>query len=367
MDPDAALGARVAASSTLRASSLTGVSGTDLPGGPADKDATVYRAYVLVTPSTADSVVATLDPFLWAGVTLAVALIAATAAVATHRALRPVEVMRATAAHISGSPNGARLAVPEARDELRALAHTLNAMLGRIDEAAVRQKRFTADAAHELRSPLASLIAALDVARAHPDAVPPERTLAHVESEARRLADLAEELLQLSSAERMPVDDAPTIDAAAVVRTSAVGMRVPVSITSPETAPVRIDARSLERVVRNLLYNAARHAATEVRVSVHVDDDVLRIDVSNDGPPIEHDDTERIFQPFVRLDTSRSRDTGGAGLGLTIAREIVARQGGALTASSEPTCTTFTVSLPRRGGALTRPPARVDGYGRLET
>lgn len=346
LDQATAGGARVAVSSTLRASSMTGVADEDLPGGAADRSTTVYRAYVFVTPAAANRVVASLDPFLWGGVALAVALIAVTAATATRRALRPVEQMRVVADGIAGAPDGTRLTEPKAPDELRALATTLNAMLTRIDDATVRQQRFIADAAHELRSPLAALLAAIEVGRAHPDALPPERTLASVETQARRLADLAEELLDLASATSAAQDSGEVCDAAEVVRDVVAGRtpRVPVDVSAPETAPVRIAAGALARIMGNLLDNAVRHAATRVDIAVTVDD-AARISVTNDGEPVSAADAERIFEPFVRLDASRSRDTGGTGLGLTISRELVTRAGGTLELSRI-SPTTFTVTLP---------------------
>lgn len=344
LDPATAAGARLAVSSTLRASSMTGVAAEDLPGGARDKSTTVYRAYVLVTPTAADRVVASLDPFLWGGVALAVALIAATAATATSRALRPVEQMRAVADGIAGAPDGTRLTEPDAPDELRALATTLNAMLTRIDDATVRQQRFIADAAHELRSPLASLLAALEVGRAHPDALPPERTLARVETEARRLAGLAEELLDLASASS-GARGGEICDAAEVVREVLAGRtsRVPVEVSAPGTAPAHIAPGALARIVGNLLDNALRHASTHVELAVTVDDSV-RISVTNDGESLSDADAERIFEPFVRLDASRSRDTGGTGLGLAIARELATSAGGTLELSRL-VPTTFTVHL----------------------
>ncbi|CAL8975333.1 Adaptive-response sensory-kinase SasA [Cellulomonas sp. T2.31MG-18] len=363
LDPATAAGARVAVSSTLRASSMTGVADADLPGGASDRSATVYRAYVLVTPTAADRVVASLDPFLWGGVALAVALIAATAAAATARALRPVEQMRVVAEGIAGAPDGTRLTEPEAPDELRALATTLNAMLTRIDDASVRQKRFIADAAHELRSPLASLLAAIDVGRAHPDALPPERALDRVETEARRLAGLAEELLDLASAGSGARGGGEICDATDVLREVVAGrtLRVPVEVSAPETAPVRIAPGTLTRIVGNLLDNALRHAATCVEIALTVDDSV-RISVTNDGESLSDADAERIFEPFVRLDASRSRDTGGTGLGLTIARELATNAGGTLELSRV-SPTTFTVQLPLASdgspeGATRSQPAR---------
>jgi signal transduction histidine kinase len=316
---------------------------------------TTYRAYVLVSATAADRAVAAIDPYLWAGVAAIVALLGGTAAVTAKRALRPVDRMRRAAQAISGAPDGARLSVPDSDDELRALATTLNAMLDRIDDAAIRQERFIADAAHELRSPITSLITAVEVARAHPDAVPADRTLAHVHAEARRLEELAGDLLELSAtghAEPARPDDLRS-DAREVLRDAVAHARArspQVEIrreeaAGREVAGVAIASRDLSRVLLNLLDNAVRHARTRVEARVDIDAAGVRIEISNDGEPIPGDDLARIFEPFVRLDDSRSRETGGTGLGLAIASEIVSRAGGTLTVASTSSRTAFTVGL----------------------
>lgn len=343
-------GARTAVSSTLRASSLTGIAEADLPGGPALADSTVYRAYVFVTPVTADRVVAALDPFLLAGVAVAVALIAAAAAISAKRALRPVEQMRAVAASVSDTPHGVRVEVPQTRDELYALACTLNGMLARIDAAATGQRRFIADAAHELRSPLNTLLATVEIARAHPAALAPDRTLATVEAQARRLADLAEDLLDLTTARTQGTPDA-TCDVVKVAYEVMDGRstRVPVTLTA-SAAPVfaAMAPQAFTRVVVNLLDNALRYAATGVDVHVGTDSvtGTVRIAVSNDGVALAAEDRERVFEPFVRLDPSRTRETGGTGLGLAITRELIHGAGGTIELTSTQARTTFTVILP---------------------
>ncbi|RFA07532.1 hypothetical protein B7R21_15185 [Subtercola boreus] len=348
-----------AVSSTLRASSILVGADGDLPGGPvADLDLTAYRAYVFVTTTAADQAVAAIDPFLWAGVVLAVVLLAGTALITASRSLRPVDEMRRAADAIPGTPDGARVAVPDSDDELRALATTLNALFTRIDESALRQKRFTADAAHELRSPISSLLTALDVAEAHPDAISAEWTLAHVRAEARRLEGLAHDLLELAAAGAgQSPEPGMRTDATAVLRdaladVAARSSRTDVRLEHPaptEAASVWLGTRELRQVLVNLLDNAFRHARTSVRIQLEVDGDTsaVWIEIANDGAPIPGDDQARIFEPFVRLDESRSRDTGGAGLGLAIASEIVEAAEGTLTVNSMPARTTFTVILPQ--------------------
>ncbi|RKT33302.1 signal transduction histidine kinase [Microbacterium sp. AG1240] len=344
-----------AVSSTLRATSIPGFAQGEIPGSPvADVESTTYRAYVLVSTTAADRAVATIDPYLWAGVVVIVALMATTAALTAKRSLRPVDRMRRAAEAISGAPGGARLAVPDTDDELRALATTLNAMLERIDDAAIRQERFVADAAHELRSPITSLITAVEVARAHPGVVPAERTLAHVHLEARRLEQLAGDLLELSAAGRAthPDDRRSGVHEVlrdAVAHAPARSPRVEIrtgELVGHDAAEVRIGSRELSRVFGNLLDNAVRHARTLVETRVDVDAVGVRIEIANDGEPIPGVDLARIFEPFVRLDDSRARETGGTGLGLSIAREIVSRAGGTLTVASTSSRTAFTVDLP---------------------
>lgn len=352
--PTSGFGANTAVSSTLRASSMTAIPEEDLPGGSASKDSTVYRAYVFVAPTAADGVVSTMDPFLIGCVVVTVALITASAALSAKRSLRPVERMRAVAADIADAPHGARVDVPETRDELQALAITLNGMLARVDAAAARQKRFIADAAHELRSPLNTLLATVEIARAHPEALPTDRTLATVETEARRLAELAENLLDLAAVEAQ----SPSYASCDVVEV-AQGVvaerqtRVPVTVTAPAgPALAAIAGPALGRIVTNLLDNGLRYAATRVDVRIERNPAVgaVRIEVSNDGLPLELADRERIFEPFVRLDPSRTRQTGGAGLGLAISREMVTRAGGTLKVTSVRPHTTFTVTLPDASG-----------------
>lgn len=352
LDPATAAGARVAVSSTLRASSMTGVAAEDLPGGARDKSTTVYRAYVFVTPTAADRVVASLDPFLWGSVALAVALIAATAAAATRRALRPVEQMRVVADGIAGAPDGTRLTEPDSPDELRALATTLNAMLTRIDDATVRQKRFIADAAHELRSPIASLHAQLEILGRRADRAGDARGAewaAGMIADTRRLTRLVNDLLALARLDANPKIHRQTIDLDDLVLDEvrrAQGRGVAIDAGAVSAGRVLGDPAGLARVVRNLLDNAVRHAAGRVVVGLRGDGRSVTLTVSDDGPGIAPADRERIFERFTRLDDARSRDAGGAGLGLAIVRDVVRGHGGSVRVGDNKPGARFTVTLP---------------------
>jgi signal transduction histidine kinase len=250
--------------------------------------------------------------------------------------LRPVEQLRAGAEQISrtrrisGRTERERLPVPSAADEIRALAITLNDMLDRLAEAHDRQRSFVADAAHELRSPLASIQAQLEVAqRLGEGGTLPNELMVDV----KRLTGLVEDLLLLARADadtRPPARLAP-IDAPDLVA-ELVGTyrdaRVPVILLAEMPVMIMGDMEELRRAVGNLLDNAVRYARSRVEVTVNVDHEQALISVSDDGPGIAPADRERVFERFTRLDDSRGRSSGGAGLGLAIVRELVTRIGG---------------------------------------
>jgi signal transduction histidine kinase len=245
--------------------------------------------------------------------------------------LRPVEALRVGAARISGTSGAGSLPVPESRDEIHRLAVTLNDMLDRLEAGRLRQRAFVADAAHELRNPLASMRTQLEVARRTGDAsgLVPD-LLADVE----RLSRLVDDLLLLARA-----DDAggialrrrAPVDLAEVVRETCdgyAGARVPVGVSANGPVIVEGDPDALRRVVANLLDNAVRHARTSARVNVADDGSEAVVTVADDGPGIAAADRVRAFERFTRLDEGRARDSGGAGLGLAIVAELVRLHGG---------------------------------------
>ena len=331
---------------------------TIIPTGARDQvlvrgDLNGYHVYVYVTAHASEWPVTPMEPYLWWGAALAWLLITATAAVTVRLALRPVERMRREAARISSTADGARLSTAPRHDELGALAATLDTMLARLDESFRAQQRFTADAAHELRGPLTSLRAAVEIALAHPDDVAADQTLRHVLAETEQLQDLTDQLLAVSRARSAPVEPGVATDPAAAVGQVLAGYRGPdadrVYVVDGRAAArsASIAPADLTRVLRNLLDNALRHAATGVRVDLGDDEPGLVVlTVANDGAPIPDDERERIFEPFVRLDEARSRDDGGTGLGLTIVRGLVERAGGSVSARSRDGETTFVVRLP---------------------
>jgi signal transduction histidine kinase len=244
-------------------------------------------------------------------------------------ALRPVEALRSSAERISGTGQDTRLPVPASGDEVHALAVTLNSMLDRLAASRARQRSFVADAAHELRSPLASMQMQLDVAHRLGEATPVTDDL---RAEVLRMSRLVEDLLVLA---RLDADTAP----AAAVRSVHVlpvirevvarhaGARVPVSV-SGDDRPVLAHPDELRRLLGNLIDNAVRHATTHVQVTTDVEGEHVVVVVADDGAGVPPADRERVFERFTRLDEGRDRDAGGSGLGLSIVRELVHRSGG---------------------------------------
>lgn len=260
-------------------------------------------------------------------------------------ALRPVEQLRQGAEEITGSgPRGhERLPVPPGNDEIHRLAVTLNTMLDRLEAGRARQREFVADAAHELRSPLANMRAQLEVARHLGPAADWPAVGEDLLADTERLARLVDDLLLLARADAAP---APTrlepVDLTAVARDVAGRFGGTVRVVADGPVWTIGDEDELRRVVGNLVDNAVRYAETGVEVGVARDGAQAVLTVTDDGPGIPAADRERVFERFVRLDPARSRlrpteggtgtpDSGGAGLGLAIVRELVRRHQGTVT------------------------------------
>ncbi|WP_424217102.1 sensor histidine kinase (plasmid) [Streptomyces sp. BI20] len=314
--------------------------------------------YVLVPPYVAEYAAGALIRPLAIGVPTAALLLALTAWAAARRSLRPVEAIRREVAEITDTALDRRVPVPEGRDPIRALALTTNATLDRLEDAVERQRRFVADAAHELRSPLAALRYRLESALDHPadpgtDPDPGtgrDETLTEALAATRRLHELTEDLLLLARPEGPGPES--LVDLAGLAREFALEHRHlghPVTVAAaPEQAPVRGDGIGLHRLLRNLLDNAVRHARTAVVLTVVVDGPETSVSVRNDGTALTPEECERVFERFTRLDEARTRDAGGSGLGLAIARDLAHRHHGTLTAhpADPPPGTTFTLRLP---------------------
>jgi signal transduction histidine kinase len=242
-------------------------------------------------------------------------------------ALRPVESLRSAAERVSGSGHDERLPEPPSRDEISALAVTLNSMLDRLAAARDRERSFVANVAHELRSPLASLRVQVDVARRHGATEEDEADLA---AELDRLSALVDDLLVLArlDADEAPPPPDPPAEPASVLPGFATEEppRVEVGVVDAGTLP--ISRLELERVVANLVDNARRHARSRVDLTFRRTTEGAVLAVADDGAGIPEADRDRVFDRFSRLDDARDRDSGGIGLGLAIVRELVHRRGG---------------------------------------
>ncbi|RZU13164.1 HAMP domain-containing sensor histidine kinase [Streptomyces sp. BK239] len=285
--------------------------------------------------SSEHSAVGTALTVMLIGFPLLLAVVAGVTWLVTRRALRPVEGIRREMAAITASADLARrVPEPDTHDEVARLARTTNETLTALQTAVERQRRFVADASHELRSPIASLRTQLEVGAAHPELLDVPGAV----EDTVRLQDLAADLLLLA---RLDAGERPAdarVDLAALVREEAA-----------QRAGVRVDAEPVEvagsrgqlgRVLANLLDNARRHAREEVTVSVRRENGPAGrwalVAVADDGDGVPEADRERVFERFVRLDAARTRDEGGAGLGLAIARDVAERHGGTLTVRQAP-------------------------------
>ncbi|WP_328356790.1 HAMP domain-containing histidine kinase [Streptomyces sp. NBC_00445] len=290
---------------------------------------TVYAGAPL---SAEQSAVNTALTVMLIGFPLLLGVVAGVTWLVTRRALRPVEGIRGEMAAITASEDLARrVPVPDTHDEVARLARTTNETLAALEASVERQRRFVADASHELRSPIASLRTQLEVAAAHPELLDLDGAVA----DTVRLQHLAADLLLLA---RLDAGEGPAgtrVDLAALAREEAAG-RAGVTVEAADAVEVAGSRGQLGRVLANLLDNAQRHAGSAVTVAVRRDGERAVVEVADDGDGVPEADRERIFERFVRLDAARSRDDGGAGLGLAIARDVAVRHGGTLTVRDAP-------------------------------
>jgi signal transduction histidine kinase len=312
--------------------------GADHPYLVANDDAAGYEIVVAISLEEVDDSRAALITPLLVGLPLVLLLVGGTTWVVAARALAPVERIRREVEEITGDRLDRRVPPPRSRDEIHRLAQTMNAMLARLEDSRNRQQQFVADASHELRSPLASIRQAAEVARSHPGALPEGELAEAVLEESARMQRLVEQLLVLTRADGggvthvhqdVDLDDLALAEARRVARSGLV-----VETSGVGAGRVRGDATSLAQVVRNLVDNAARHAGTTVAVAVRETGDGVELLVEDDGGGIPEEHRQRVFERFVRLDEARARDAGGSGLGLAIVKEIVTGHGGTVAVST---------------------------------
>lgn len=286
-----------------------------------------------------------------------------------RRSMRPVDEMVDTAEAIAGGDLTRRVPELDPGTELGRLGGSLNEMLAHLEEALEteraakeRLRRFAADASHELRTPVTAISGYAELRRKGglPTAEDQDKAWTRIESESRRMASLIEDLMTLARlGQTHPLRVAP-VDVACIVADAAadhgaIDPSRPVRVEAPDSVVLCADGERLTQVIGSLLANARVHTpqGTRIEVAVRDEGDAVRIDVTDDGPGIPAAALDHVFDRFYRVDPSRSRASGGAGLGLAIVEAIVEAHGGSVAASraGEAGGTTISLVLPRSGEA----------------
>lgn len=296
--------------------------------------------------------VTVLETSLSVAIPIVVVVLAALVWWLTGRVLRSVEAIRSEVAGISGAELHRRVPVQSRDDEISRLARTMNAMLERVQQATDRQRQFVADASHELRSPLTRIRSELEIGLAHPEAAPPQETLQEALTDTKQLQQLVDDLLFLARSEsgvHLRPDTVVDLDDLLLKEVAGLKARgqVQVDVWAVSAGRVTGDPHQLVRAITNLVSNAERYATRTVSFELHESAGHTVLAITDDGPGIPADQRRAVFERFTRLDSSRSREAGGAGLGLAIVHDIVARHGGTVVISeAHPTGARIVMSFP---------------------
>ncbi len=266
-----------------------------------------------------------------------------------RRGLAPVTELAAQARALNARDLSRRLELHRSESEIARLGQTLNEMLGRIEDARLRERQFTADASHELRTPLAILRAEVELARVHVGQNGGlQESLDSALEECDRLADLVDGLLQVARAEAHRMDRGGLVDVAEVVdgllpRFSVLARGQDVALTRRGDAAVRADRRALARALSNLIDNAIRHAPSGGHVALEIEQTgtSVRVTITDDGPGFDPAYHQLVTDRFVQLDSG----VGGAGLGLAMVASIAAAHEGTLELATPPTGYGLAVTL----------------------
>ena len=293
--------------------------------------------------SSAQAALRTMTWLMVPGVPLVLLLMASLTWFAMGRALRPVEAIRAAFAEITSKDLHRRVPEPRSGDEVSRLASTMNRTLNQLQRAVVRLRTFTADASHELRSPLTTLRVRLELAIARPDEADWPEVGQECLRDVEQLQEIVEDLLLLARLDAGQVRGQERIVVAELIRQPELVRNVSQEPSSDRELIVEDHSRgaevlgsriALSRLLANLVNNATRHARSTVQVRSSSEPGQVRIEVTDDGPGIPEGDRHRVFDRFTRLNDARIRDQadGGTGLGLAIARDITTAHGGTLSA-----------------------------------
>lgn len=312
-----------------------------------------YTVVVASSIETQRDTVATVTQYLAVGFPVLLLVVGGAGWMLTGQALGPVERIRRRVQGIESSDLTERVPVPQTNDEIARLAATMNEMLDRLQAGQATQRRFVADASHELRSPLSTVAAGLDVIAPSARGQAWEDLHQLMRGEAERMRRLVENLLLLAKADdaALPIQRAE-VDLDDLVDTEVLRLREAGRLkVLADVRPVRVhgDPLRLSQLIRNLVENAALAAHTTVRLSTTELDGRAVLTIEDDGDGIPEADRRRVFERFVRLDASRTRSSGGSGLGLSIVEEIIKAHDGTVTLTAAPaggTLATVTLPLP---------------------
>ncbi|MGV9374477.1 sensor histidine kinase [Nonomuraea sp. NPDC003707] len=250
------------------------------------------------------------------------------------RVLAPVERIRAGLERISAQDLSRRVDVPDTQDEVAELAATVNETLERLEGAVARHRRFVSDASHELRTPITGLLVRLEAGLADPH----EGEWRAAIKDAERLSDIVHDLLLMARLDAGVQPEQERIELGKLVEEEVARhpCRLPLTMDVEPGLFVRGNRLRLARLLTNLMSNADRYGESRVWISVRGWADQAVVEVLDDGPGIPAEMRDQVFERFTRLDHTRSRDTGGTGLGLPIARDIAKAHGGTLEIGDGP-------------------------------
>ncbi len=316
---------------------------------------------VLITATSLHDVDSTLNRLVWIELLVTATALAGIALLGlwlVRLGLRPLAAIGRTADAIAGGDLSRRVDRAEPRTEVGRLGLALNAMLARIESSDRRLRRFVADASHELRTPLAAVRAYAELFERGASSRPAdlERAMSGISRESERMSELVDDLLLLARLdEKRPLEREPVAldqlarEAVETARALEPGRPIALEV---EPITLRGDGARLRQVIDNLLSNVRSHTPPEAPALVRAGaaGDRAFVEVSDQGPGLGTEDAERVFERFFRADQSRSRRSGGVGLGLAIVSAITEAHGGTATVHSEPGGgTTFRIELPLLG------------------
>ncbi len=319
------------------------------------QDSTVQAAFLVGI--RASLIARTLDQLardLIATVLIAFLVFALGVWLLSERVLGPLKRVTAAASKVSGSELGQRVPVPTNRDEIRELGVTINHMLDRLQESFETQRRFTADASHELRTPVTAIGGHVNYLLRRTGPTPDQvESLEVIRRESERMAKLVNDLLELARADAgftvhlEPMNLVEVVEAVKQeVAPVAGGSKIHVRSSTP-LAEVMGDFTRLKQVVLNLVQNALNAGAKNVTVSLRPERSQVHLEVLDDGAGIPAEALPHLFERFFRVDGARSTRGNGSGLGLAIVKWIVQQHGGSVDVESRlGEGTVFTVNLP---------------------